>query len=93
MLTTTKFIINPTGDAPRTIHLKGRERWAMRRLIEAGATGCSTHNSPAPRLSAYIHRLRKSGVEIATVHERHTGAFPGCYGRYILRDDVQELAQ
>ena len=49
-----------------------------------------THRKPAPRWSAYVHELRKMGVEIETIHEAHGGKFPGHHARYVLRCDVKQ---
>ena len=80
---TTYSIKNP-GEPPFTLTLKGRNKWAMLRLIEAGKTGCTPIKQPAPRWSAYIYNLRSFGVKVQTITERHSGAFAGNHGRYIL---------
>jgi hypothetical protein len=36
-------------------------------------------------------RLRKRGLVIETVDERHTGPYPGAHGRYILRTPLTVL--
>lgn len=76
------------GGEPFTIEAKGREAWALDRLAEAGLRGCTPIEQPAPRWSAYIHRLRGLGVPIETVTEAHGGAFAGHHGRYVLRARV-----
>lgn len=64
----------------------GRDAWALRQLIQAGATGCTPLDHPGPRWSGYVHKLRKLyGIGIETVHERHGGPFPGRHARYVLR--------
>lgn len=83
------YEIHPEGGGePFTIEAKGREAWALDRLTEAGPRGCTPIEQPAPRWSAYIHRLRALGVPIETLHEPHGGAFAGTHGRYILRARV-----
>jgi hypothetical protein len=76
-------VTNPNGDTFR-LSLRGRNLWAMLRLIEAGKKGCTPIRQPAPRWSAYIHNLREMGVEIKTEIERHGGTFAGNHGVYIL---------
>lgn len=70
---------------------EGREAWALNTLIQAGERGCSTIDRPAPRLSAYVHKLRKAGLIIETINERHRGQFPGTHGRYVLRSEVKPV--
>jgi hypothetical protein len=60
-------------------------RWALEALIKAGQHGCTPINYPAPRWSAYVHRLRCHGVKIETVREEHDGPFKGTHARYVLR--------
>ncbi len=72
-----------------TLHLKGRNCWAMKELLRAGSDGCTPINNPAPRWSAYIHNLRKFGVAIETITERHDGGYPGNHARYILQAQVE----
>ena len=83
------YEIHPEGSsAPFAIALKGREVWALDRLAEAGPRGCTPIEHPAPRWSAYVHRLRGLGVPIETLHEPHGGDFAGTHGRYVLRARV-----
>jgi len=80
-------VTNPNGSTFR-LTLKGRNRWAMLRLIEAGKAGCTPIKQPAPRWSAYIHNLRNMGVEIKTDIVRHGGTFAGNHGVYILLSEA-----
>lgn len=83
------YTIHPQdGGEPFVIEVKGREAWALNRLIEAGPYGCAPIEQPAPRWSAYVHRLRALGVPIETRYETHGGAFAGVHGRYILHAHV-----
>jgi hypothetical protein len=68
----------------RSIQIKGREAWALHLLHEAGSAGVTPRENPAPRWSSYVHRLRRRGIVIETVRERHQGAFAGEHGRYVL---------
>jgi hypothetical protein len=70
----------------------GREAWALAQLIEAGERGCTPINQPAPRWSHYVFLLRRRGLDIETVEERHGGPFKGCHGRYVLRTPMTVLA-
>jgi hypothetical protein len=84
------YLIQPEGGEPFTIQAKGRYAWALDRLREAGARGCTPRTEPAPRWSAYVHNLRGLGVPIETVTEPHGGEFSGTHGRYVLRCEVRK---
>lgn len=83
------YIVSPEHGEPFTIHLKGRDAWALDRLREAGPKGCTPITEPAPRWSAYVYNLRGLGVPIETVTEPHGGNFAGHHARYVLRAVVQ----
>ena len=85
------YTVKPDDDGdPFTVRVAGREAWALDRLREAGELGCTPMESPAPRWSSYINRLRARGVPIETVAERHGGEFAGTHARYCLRATVRE---
>jgi hypothetical protein len=84
------YRVTPEGGEPFTIEAKGREAWALDRLRFAGPKGCTPITEPAPRWSAYIHKLRGQGVPIETVTEPHGGPYSGTHGRYVLRADVRK---
>ncbi|WP_411819896.1 helix-turn-helix domain-containing protein [Hyphococcus formosus] len=71
----------------------GRNAWALLKLIERGPRGVTPIDTPAPRWSAYVHNLRREGIDIETVWEAHKGAFPGCHARYILRSNLSIVDQ
>jgi len=71
----------------------GREAWTLRHLVNAGRTGITTIDHPAPRWSHYIYKLRKAGLVISTDHENHSGDFPGTHGRYRLETPVTVLSE
>ena len=73
---------------PETVTLTGRELWALRMLMAAGARGVMPIERPAPRWSHYVHQLRALGLDIETIREEHGGDFPGHHGRYVLRSPV-----
>ncbi|WP_237063111.1 winged helix domain-containing protein [Loktanella sp. M215] len=85
----TLYRVTPSAGEPFAFFAKGRVRWALERLCEAGATGCTPMTEPAPRWSAYIFDLREAGLDIETLHEQHHGPYPGTHGRYVLRCDVR----
>jgi hypothetical protein len=80
-------VVTTVGDA-FVIRVKGRVRWALNQLRDAGMRGCTPILDPAPRWSAYVFSLRELGVEIDTVRQEHDGDFPGHHGRYVLRSVV-----
>ena len=84
------YHITPESGDTFAIHAKGREAWALDRLRAAGRKGCTPITEPAPRWSAYIHKLRERGVPIETLTEPHGGEFAGHHGRYVLRADVRK---
>ena len=81
------FIIDGGGSTDAII-VSGRDWWALERLIDAGARGCTPIDEPAPRWSGYVFNLRQMGVAIETIHERHGGPFAGTHDRYVLRRQV-----
>jgi hypothetical protein len=85
----TVFEVTPTGGEPFPLTVKGRPKWALKALIEAGARGITSLENPAPRWSGYIHLLRGMGVPIETQHEPHGGEFSGHHARYILQAQVR----
>ena len=78
------------GASVRRIHVRTkREAWALDAMRVAGSIGCTPISDPAPRWSAYIHRLRSNhGLHIETVTENHGGEFAGHHARYVLRTTV-----
>jgi hypothetical protein len=85
----TVYEVIPTGGEPFTVTVKGRPKWALKALIEAGARGITSMENPAPRLAGYIHLLRGMGVPIETQHEPHGGEFAGHHARYRLQAQVR----
>lgn len=73
----------------KEVLLIGRNLWALRELIKAGKAGCTPINNPAPRWSAYVHNLRKLGINIETIRLPHGGSFPGSHGKYVLHTFVR----
>ena len=67
---------------------EGRFAWTLLRLIEAGERGVTPIDWPAPRWSHYVFVLRREGLAIETIEERHAGPYAGRHGRYVLRTPV-----
>lgn len=80
------------GIGERVLTVRGRDAWALRELVGAGARGCTSIDHPGPRWSGYVHKLRRAGLAIDTIHEKHGGEFPGRHARYVLRSRVRILA-
>lgn len=80
-----------SGPDTTTLDLVGRDAWALMQLLLAGERGCTPIDNPAPRWSAYVFKLRRHGIAIETVNERHGGAFAGNHARYVLRTPVRVL--
>ena len=70
-----------------SLTFKGRDAWALRKLMDAGDLGVTPLDTPGPRWSGYVHKLRQAGLVIETIHESHRGPFPGMHARYVLRSD------
>lgn len=84
-----KIEVTLLSDQPRTFNLDGRLGWTLATLAKAGTKGVATVERPAPRWSAYVHDLRKMGIQIETEMEPHTGSYPGQHARYRLSCDAQ----
>jgi hypothetical protein len=78
------------GDGPVVV-VRGREAWALMALIASGEQGCTPMDHPGPRWSSYVYDLRKLGIFIDTIRERHKGPFPGEHARYVLRSRITVL--
>lgn len=83
-----KIEVTLLSEPPCTFELRGRLGWAMMQLFEAGAIGVTTIERPAPRWSAYVHELRKLGIQIETKMEPHEGTYAGHHARYRLTREV-----
>jgi hypothetical protein len=67
----------------------GRTAWALAALVAAGEKGCTSIDHPGPRWPAYVHKLRRAGLSVETLEERHAGPYPGRHARYVLRGSVE----
>jgi len=74
------------------VTVKGRQAWMLRRLMEAGKTGLTSIEAPAPRNSHYVYALRRAGINVETEYEEHSGPYPGLHGRYRLVSELKLLS-
>jgi hypothetical protein len=79
------------GDSIQLLKLAGREEWALSHLLGAGDRGCTPIDTPGPRWSDYVFKLRRRGIDIATITEMHGEPYAGHHARYILRSKVERL--
>lgn len=79
------------GETATKRQFNGRFAHTLWKLIEAGEAGVSSIEQIGPRLSHYIFKLRRWGLAISMVEEKHKGPFPGWHGRYILGTAVRVL--
>lgn len=86
------FLIAEIEDGPR-VTVIGRDAWCLKRLIQSGSKGCTPIDEPAPRWSGYVHKLRKLGFYIETIHEAHEGPFAGTHARYVLHSPVSIVVE
>lgn len=80
------------ADGP-VLKVKGRVAWTLDNLIRAGERGCTPIDHPAPRWSDYVFKLRKAGVVVETIDEKHGGAYKGEHGRYVLRTTLEVIEE
>jgi hypothetical protein len=69
----------------RRLTVNGRDAWALSELISGGMIGVTPLQNPAPRWSHYIFKLRRAGLVIETIDEKHGGAYSGMHARYVLK--------
>jgi len=73
----------------------GKDAMTLEALIETGKSGVTAlelANSWALRLGAYVHDLRKLGLDIETIREPHDD-IGGWHGRYVLHSEVTILGE
>lgn len=85
------YKITSENGPTKTINVSGRDKWALECLMSAGKQGCTPIDTPGPRWSGYVRKLRVAGVEVETIHEQHAGPFPGSHARYVLRSEVTRV--
>src|SRR6478736_3552352 len=69
--------------------IRGRDAWALSELISGGLLGVTPIERPAPRWCHYVHKLRRAGIHVETIDEKHCGAFAGTHARYVLRSSLR----
>jgi hypothetical protein len=87
-----RFTLHRDDGTQEVIELDGREEWALSHLMAAGDYGCTPIDTPGPRWSDYVFKLRRRGIDIATVTESHGGPYAGHHARYVLRSKVERLS-
>lgn len=88
----SKFIVWKNDGLSEVMEIEGRQEWALRELMKAGAEGCTPIDTPGPRWSGYVHRLRGRGISIKTICEPHDGPYSGHHARYVLLSHVETCA-
>lgn len=68
--------------------IAGRDAWALHQLYLAGKSGCTPIDTPGPRWSHYVYKLRRLGIDVETITETHGGQFSGHHARYVLRSSI-----
>jgi hypothetical protein len=81
-----RFSLHRADGSMQILELAGWEEWVLSHLLAAGAT-----SHPGPRRSDQVFKLRRRGLDIATLAERREGPFAGIRGRYILRSKIDRL--
>lgn len=79
------------GDSLQVVELKGREEWALSHLLAAGEGGCTPIDTPGPRWSDYVFKLRRRGIDVATITEKHEGPYAGTHARYVLKSKIERV--
>lgn len=90
-MSTGRFALHAPGMSIQIVELKGREEWALSHLLAAGSNGCTPIDTPGPRWSDYVFKLKKRGIVIETVTEAHGGPYRGTHARYVLRSRIERL--
>jgi hypothetical protein len=71
--------------------MRGRDAWALLELNAANDSGCTPIDHPGPHWSGYVHNLRKLGISVETIREKHGAPFSGQHARYVLRSLITIL--
>ncbi len=90
-MSTSRFALHVADDV-QILELKGREEWALSNLLTAGNRGCTPIDTPGPRWSDYVFKLRRRGIDVETVTESHGGPYAGTHARYVLRGKIERLS-
>jgi hypothetical protein len=92
MTETIVYAFADADGAEREMHFKGRDTWALDKLIDAGNAGSTPIDQPGPRWSHYVFKLRRAGLDIETITEAHGGPYKGTHARYVLRSKVHRIS-
>ena len=69
----------------------GRPAWAIENLISNQSKGLRTIDCPATQLPFYVFELRRAGIVIKTIMEKHGGPFAGRHARYVLESKLEKV--
>lgn len=83
------YVVTNPNKKPFNICVRGRQRWALDCLLNAGNKGCTPIDTPGPRWSGYVIDLQELGVQIETISQPNDGPFAGKHARYVRRSRVQ----
>jgi hypothetical protein len=81
MILVVKAQIGETGPV---VTVRGRDK-------AANENGCTPIDHPGPRWSGYVHKLRRAGIIVETIREKHGGPFSGQHARDVLRSLISIL--
>ena len=71
--------------AEETKHqIEGAYTLRLRMLARIDARLMTPIDHPGPRWSGYVHKVRKLGLQIETMTDRHGGPFASHHARYVL---------
>jgi hypothetical protein len=84
----TPYYVKTPDGSTFVIVVSSLVRWARDQLRKVGTKGCTPLNNPTPRMAAYVHSLRGTGVEIETITKPHEGDFPEHHARNLMRSGV-----
>jgi hypothetical protein len=73
------------------ITVNGCDAWAPSELVAGGMIGVTPLHNPAPRWSHYVFKLRRAGLVIETIDEKHDGPYAGLHARYVLKTPLTIL--
>jgi hypothetical protein len=90
-MTAARFVLHGGDSTQIILDLKGREEWALSHLLASGELGCTPIDTPGPRWSDYVFKLRRRCIDIATITETHGGPYAGTHARYVLNSKVERL--
>lgn len=69
---------------PQYIVVKGRPRWTLKPLLQAGLKGFKPITQLGPRSPDYMVERGKAGSDIGPIHQSHDGQSPSTHARYVI---------